>query len=367
MLNTIAKQRALILAACLLFTQAAAAKTAAIVPGHPESAIYQPDPNTFSLVVENDSPSGSDKDYTSGVELSWMSGSSSYEDSGWASALGAITGGTGASSLWSKICGMDRTPALRQQWGITLTQLMFTPDDRRPYRLTGQHPYAGYLALGLATMVKNEDRANSFELQMGTTGKPSLAKNCQHHIHKALNEEPWPNWSDQLPSEFTFCFFFKRYYRLRCLEYSDAGGFQTDSYAFWHTDLGTVYLRGGVGFNYRFGYNLPATGYDTTLNGANSSASPFVTDRKNMSNWSYYGFVGCSGRVVGHDLFLDGTVFHDSPKYVTKYPFVGDVTLGAGMRYKDVDIIFGYTLRSKEYSTQCNPQLLGTLQVRYSF
>lgn len=326
------------------------------------------DPNTVSLIVENDSPSGSDKDYTSGIRLGWMSSSTSYQDApGWSSTLGSLIGGTAASPGWSRLWGMDRTPALRQQWGMTLTQLIFTPEDKSREPIYGQHPYAGYLALGVSSLVKNEDRANSFELQLGATGKPSLAKGSQRTVHKILDEEQWPNWQDQLPSEFAFCFYFKRYYRLRCLEYGNMGGLQTDSYFYWHTDLGTVYLRGGVGFNFRFGRNLPETGYDASINGGSLSASPFVKNKTNSSNWGYYGFTGVTGRVVGHDLFLDGTVFHNSPKYVTKYPFVADASLGAGLRYKNLDIIFAYTLRTKEYSTQCNPQLLGTLQIRYSF
>lgn len=326
------------------------------------------DPNTIHLLIENDSPSGSDKDYTSGVSVGWVSSSTSYNDSpSISSALGTLAGGTNASAGWSRFLGMDRTPALRQQWGLTLTQLMFTPENKRHYPLYNEHPYAGYLGLGIGTIVKNEDRANSLELQIGATGNASLAKNSQRRTHKILGEERWPNWSSQIPSEFAFCFYFKRYYRLRSLEYENAGGFQTDSLAYWHTDLGTVYLRGGIGFNYRFGYNLPSTGTGCSYAGGSLASSPFARSKKSISDWSYYGYAGLEGRVVGHDLFLDGPVFHSYPKYVNKYPLVADASLGFGIRYKEVDFLFGYTLRSKEYSTQCNPQLLGTFQIRYSF
>lgn len=356
--------------AALLFSTALEAGQAPVVAPTAFSpvAAYPDDPNVVSLIVENDSPAGSDKDYTSGVRIGWMSSSASGEDaSGWNSFLGAITGGPAAASAWSRFCGMERTPALRQQWGLSLTQLMFTPEDKRDYPIFDQRPYAGYLALGLGSVVKNEDRANSFEFQIGTTGKPSMVKNSQRTVHKILGEERWPGWRYQLPSEFAFNFYFKRYYRLRALEYASPGGFETDSHFYWHADLGTIYLRGGVGMNYRFGYNLPLTGSDASLNGGNITTNPFVRSKPHASNWSYYGYANIAGRVVGHDLFLDGTVFHSSPKYVNKYPFVGDATLGFGVRYKEFDFLFGYTLRSKEYSTQCNPQLIGTLQVRYSF
>ncbi len=86
----------------------------------------------------------------------------------------------------------------------------------------------GNLTLGLTSLVKNEDRANSLELQLGTTGTNSLAKGSQHFIHKLWGMEQWPGWANQLPGEMTANLFFKRYYRLRGLEKRYGSGFETD-------------------------------------------------------------------------------------------------------------------------------------------
>lgn len=72
--------------------------------------------------------------------------------------------------------GMNGSSNLRQQWGLDLTQLMFTPERKLREPIYGEHPYVGNLTLGLISLVKNEDRANVLELQLGTTGSPSLAK-----------------------------------------------------------------------------------------------------------------------------------------------------------------------------------------------
>lgn len=330
--------------------------------------------------LENDFFGGVDGDYTNGFRADYISqpysGVEKSHDhlcgnrtsSYLATGLGALVGGTGASSRWSKICGMDRTSALREHWAFSLTQFMFTPETKSSFPIYGERGYAGYLGFGVGTLVKNEDRANSFELQIGVTGDPSLTRNTQHFIHKRLGMIQWPGWQNQLPSEATFCFFFKRYYRLRCLEHQNqAGKFETDGFAFWHTDLGTLYLRGGVGMSYRFGYNLPNTSQELSIAGASFPASPFARNKKSISNWSYYGFAGMSGRFVGRDMFLDGTAFHSSPRYVHKFPFVADVSGGIGVKYKNVELLFGYTVRSKEYHTQHAAQTLGSIQLRVMF
>lgn len=327
---------------------------------------------TFGFQLENDFFAGKDKNYTNGVRLSYLSKSCGEGEDGFsnnmARTLGTLTGGTNASPAWSRFCGMERTPALRQQWAITLTQLMFTPEDINTSKpIIGQHPYAGYLALGIGTLVKNEDRANSFELQLGTTGKASLAEQAQDTIHRLWKMQTWPGWDNQLPSEFTFTFYFKRYYRLRFLESKSEGGFTTDGLAFWHADVGTVYVRAGAGMSIRYGYNLTDSSPDFAINGATYVSNPFVQKRDYSSNWSFYGFSGFTARAVAHDLFLDGTVFHDSPRYVDKYPVVADISTGFVVRYKRAELLAGYFLRTREYHNQEKLHVIGMVALKMSF
>lgn len=117
--------------------------------------------------------------------------------------LGTVLGGTNASDSWRRFMGMSGSANLRQQWGLDLTQLMYTPEQKATYPIYNQHPYVGNLTLGLTSLVKNEDRANSLELQLGTTGTNSLAKGSQHFIHKLWGMEQWPGWANQLPGEMT--------------------------------------------------------------------------------------------------------------------------------------------------------------------
>lgn len=156
----------------------------------------------ISFHLENDMFVGDDDNYTNGVRFAWMSGTTSRSHT-FSGMLGTVLGGTNASSSWRRFMGMNGSPNLRQQWGLDLTQLMYTPEQKATYPIYNQHPYVGNLTLGLTSLVKNEDRANSLELQLGTTGTNSLAKGSQHFIHKLWGMEQWPGWSNQLPGEMT--------------------------------------------------------------------------------------------------------------------------------------------------------------------
>lgn len=308
---------------------------------------------SFGIQLDNDLFVGSDCNYTNGIRFAYLSEST------------PVTG----SSFWDwQAFGMDRTPALRNQWALTLTQLMFTPENKSNMPLYGEHPYAGYLGLGFGNLVKNEDRANSLEFQIGVTGKCSLADDAQYTVHHFWEMDQWPGWQYQIPSEVVFEMYFKRFYRISGLEYKHPSGFATDGYGYWNVDAGTVYVRAGGGAAYRFGYNLPNDSpTEYSLNGANFQTSPFVRNERSISDWSVYGTAALGVQGVAYNAFLDGPVFHNFPKYVTKYPVVGNASLGVGMRYKSFEGFFGYQWVTKEYSTQKGIHCIGTIELRYLF
>ncbi len=331
------------------------------VTAHALESPYPYEGASFAIEHANDMFVGDDSDYTSGVSISWMSGTTdSSED--FASILGTVIGGTYASQQWRQVMGMGNSANLRQQWGLDLTQNIFTPDDKSTLPLYGQHPYVGHLALTLSSLVKNEDRANLLEFQLGVTGSASLAKGAQHFIHKVRGMEQWPGWGNQMPSELTFNLNFRRYYRLRNLE-SD----HTDALFYWHAEAGTVKTQAGLGITWRIGQNMGDCCPDLTHYGS-TIARPFASNQGYYTTGlGYYFFVTAGVRAVAHDLYLDGTVFHSYPKYVDKMPFVGQLGYGVGLRYEKAELIFGLYHTSKEYHGQSFGECTGALQLRYTF
>lgn len=140
--------------------------------------------------------------------------------------------------------GMNGSANLRQQWGLDLTQLMYTPEQKATYPIYNQHPYVGNLTLGLTSLVKNEDRANSWSCSSAPRARispraPSISSiSCGVWAMARLGQPA--------PGEMTANLFFKRYYRLRGLEKRYGSGFETDALAYWHADAGTVKVQAGA-------------------------------------------------------------------------------------------------------------------------
>ncbi|KAA4219772.1 lipid A deacylase LpxR family protein, partial [Bacteroides ovatus] len=55
------------------------------------------------------------------------------------------------------------------------------------------------------------------------------------------------------------------------------------------------------------------------------------------------------------------------PKYVNKYPVVGEWGYGFGLRYKRSELLFGLHYMTKEYTQQESMQCVGVLQLRHTF
>ena len=116
-----------------------------------------------------------------------------------------------------------------QYWLHKIKDSIHTPATHTHGAVQGEHPYAGYLALGVAHLYAGECVGSSVEFQLGTTGHPALADEAQDLIHKTCGLERWGGWEEQIPSEVTFQLTARQDYRLPWFEISTPGGWQTDA------------------------------------------------------------------------------------------------------------------------------------------
>lgn len=337
-----------------------------------EKAAFVPaEKASITLLLENDMFAGHDKNYTNGFTLGYMSSTEDNNDLTWLSrSMGMLAGGTCANSAWCGFMGIDTSKVVEHQWGVNITQLMFTPQSHQSYTQPqyGEHPYAAWLALGITSVVKTEDRNNTLDVYLGVVGPAALGHPVQDFVHKVVDSPYWEGWDNQIPNEFAFLVSFESKYRLRFLEtISSTGNLSSDGYASWTVDLGNVYMRGGVEIYMRYGYQLGRNSAYVGWEPTSHAVAPFANMRQPMGPWSAYVFWGARCRGSAYDIFLDGTMFRSSPVTVDKYPVVADVYVGACLVYKDLEFTFGYTQRTKEYHGQDKPQWMGCAVVRYSF
>lgn len=337
-----------------------------------QKASYKPaEKSSFTMLLENDLFSGHDRDYTNGFTFAYMSPTEDNNDLTWLSeSMGMLAGGTCANSAWCGFMGIDTSKLVEHQWGVSITQLMFTPERDQGFKgpQPGQHPYAAWLAIGITSVVKTEDRNNTLDVYLGMVGPAALGHPVQDVVHKAIGSPTWEGWDNQIPNEFAFLVSFESKYRLRFLERtSPCGKFSSDGFAAWTADLGNVYIRGGINGYLRYGYNLPRNSAYVSWNPTSHAVAPFANMREAAGPWSFYGFCGFRARASAYDIFLDGTMFRSSPVTVDRYPFVAEVFGGVCLVHNDWEFVFGYTIRSKEYKTQEEPQWMGCAVIRYCF
>ena len=122
--------------------------------------------STFQL--HNDLFANTDKDYANGARLFCITDDREESDftdmETWLASVQRR-----APDL---ITGFHSPEAPVYNYGISLTQLIFTPNDFNASEAPpGEHPYVGWLALGFFLHAKDSNAINSFELSLGLSWK----------------------------------------------------------------------------------------------------------------------------------------------------------------------------------------------------
>ncbi len=92
--------------------------------------------------------------------------------------------------------GGDATPDLA---GLSLTQLVYTPDDRGPVRDPhDDRPAGAWLALGLFAQRDRGRLSEAAELKLGPVGPAALGRPVQDGVHRALGLSRSGSWDRQV-------------------------------------------------------------------------------------------------------------------------------------------------------------------------
>lgn len=322
----------------------------------------------LTFYLDNDLFGGEDRDYTNGARLSWISSDRKITDIGYIQRfLRPISGDYESLRAFQRVTGFEDPEKVRYNYGVSLTQLMFTPEDPSSFtQPVGQRRYAGWLGLGFSLHVKDDRILNSTELTIGTTGSNSYAEHTQDFIHSVRDFEKFNGWKDQIPNEITVDLSFVQKRRRDFLTYG-SGILRMDGLTEWGTRLGTFRTDAHAGASVRFGYNLPADFSDARLSSTAYSHRYFGADSAYEGNWSAYFTAGAGGTGVLHDATLDGPLFHDFDTGNNREPFYAEIFGGFAVRYRAVEISYIHSLRSKEYEEQDGAANFGSLAMRVRF
>jgi len=327
------------------------------VPGQELARDGKTELGTFSVKHENDLFAGTDRHYTSGLRLSWLSPEG---DDVWA-PLGIVQ-----EFLQSIAQDYDRD---RTRFGWAGGQDIYTPKDRfRTDLITDDRPYAGWLygALSLHTITEDDDDpakkvSESVELALGVVGPEALGEEAQDSIHKLRLIEVFHGWDNELKTEPGIMLSYERKWRHRD-PVPHLDNLEADFIPRIGATLGNVRSQLGLGAAVRFGYNLPRDfGPPGLIHGSQPLSS---LDSRPLGSFSIYAFLTADGRFVGHNIFLDGNTFRDSHS-VDKKRWVADLTAGVAIVYDRFTIAYTNAYRTKEFDGQNRASRFGSVSASF--
>jgi hypothetical protein len=329
---------------------------AAFAQTTPEARERADSEGVFSLVLENDSlSSGADRNYTSGIELSYTSPATNPNIPRWLDDA--------ASPFTHFLSGAEPT-----FWGAAIGQAIFTPQDIQAVRAPpDQHPYAGWLyaQLMVAAEVAPTDarggHLDTYELEFGMVGPSALGEAAQNTIHKVLGAPGARGWDSQLHDEFAFAASFDR--RWRWLPFGVPGvvGLSFDLTPQAGFTVGTLRDEVRAGLIARIGNHLMSDYGPPRVRPSLAGVEHFYGD-----DFSWSIFLGAEGRAVARDLFLDGNTFRDSA-HVERIPYVADFQTGFSMSLHEWRMTYTFVWRTDEFTTQNGRQDFGSLSFSRRF
>lgn len=322
----------------------------------------------LTFYFDNDVFTGTDEGYTNGARLTWVSRNLQPDEMPRTHRyLRALSGDAESLGAFQSITGFRDPKDVQYNYGFSLSQLMFTPEDSQPYtQPVGQRRYAGWLALGISLHAKDDHVLNSIELSLGTTGKHALAENTQDIVHDAINDAKFNGWDNQIPNEFTVDLSFVQKRRIDFIKWN-YGQFRMDAISEWGARLGTFRTGAHIGSMVRIGFNLPPDFSDARLSDTAYSHQYFDTNDPYVGNWSVYLLGGFEGRLALHDATLDGPLFRDFKTGNHREPLVGELYAGLGIRYSDFELSFVHTIRTDEYENEAGHTEYGSVALRVRF
>ena len=315
---------------------------------------------TFSFYFENDLIAKTDRHYTNGVKLSWISPD--------------LTGYAESGKLpdWSlpfvRWLPFINEPGFQRNVALSMGQNIYTPEDiSREDLIEDDRPYAGWAYLGIAFHSKNERRLDTMEFQLGVVGPGSGAEQAQKIVHRNIDNQRPNGWDNQLNNEPGLAIIYER--KLRVLQYGarEAPGF--DAIAHLGGALGNVYTYANAGMEARAGWNIPPDFGDSIIRpGGDTNAPASVQDPRlsGKPGFGLYVFSSVSGYAVLRDIFLDGNTFTDSHSVDKKY-FVADLCVGVSLILYRFKLSYARVFRTEEFHGQKYDPSFGSITLSFSW
>ncbi|HEX3443182.1 MAG TPA: lipid A deacylase LpxR family protein [Chthoniobacterales bacterium] len=312
----------------------------------------------LNVIEENDVVFGTDKHYTQGLKISYIT-----------PQLGDQSFFNAPIKVLRNYLFLFATPESdlddRLEWTL-LGQSLFTPsnlhlDNPDPR----DRPYAGWLYGGVDFIQNAADRRlDSLELQFGVVGSAALGRQTQNDFHVFSGGRKAKGWGYQLANEFGFNASWERKWRFGC-ELPAEFGFEFIPDA--GVTAGNVLTYGELGGLFRIGRGLKANWGPELIRPGYSGTGYFEAARAKKVGLGFSFFAGAQGRAIGRNIFLDGNSFATS-RSVPKNYLVADLIFGVELFYSNCFRVAATgVIRSSEFHNQGVWDKFGSINCSFEF
>jgi lipid A 3-O-deacylase len=332
----------------------------AAIPGtaaSPESAkgTSRKASGTIGIHVENDIFAGTDRGYTNGFKLVWLSPE--------------IGPGPGHLPLTGFLGNLARrlpffaTPVSRRYLSLSLGQNIFTPQDIwRRNLIIDDRPYAGFTYGTLGFYARGPSVLDGFEATIGVVGPASLGGDVQKFLHRTFGWTRPEGWPNQIKNELILGFGADRKWKVR--KPDPTGVFDWDAIVRAHGRISNAVTGAGAGLEIRAGRNLPRDFGSSFIlpGGGGTGIGDEFGFRTSGAPGAVHAFAVFEAQAVARDIFLDGNTFRESHR-VVKRPLVADMAFGLVFRKDRVRASFAYVLRSRRFVGQTYREIFGAFNL----
>jgi len=289
----------------------------------------------FVVTIENDIFCGTDNNYSHGTEMEWVSSQMS-----------------------------DKDGPFRIGYGIN--QIMYTPiEDSLAMPAKSEHPWCGTLTAYRETWIRSSFYSEEVRtrIEIGVLGPASLNERSQRTVHRMINNDLPVGWDNQMPNEPMVNLYQDRYHLLWNGNLNEHWGM--DVKGIYGGTVGTTFINGRAGFQWRAGYNIPN---NSMPGGIEPKAIRDGEVAAPSSGFFVYLMSDVTEMVVLHNATCGSSFFRDREpgQERTLEPLVNTYRYGIVIGYNDLSFTYLIGHRSNEFDGQADGGMdWGMLRLEY--
>lgn len=304
----------------------------------------------LNVAWDNDLLTGSDKGYTNGLRLSWLSTAAEQNDE----CKTCVVAGLRDGFSWLPGVG---SPGSRHAVAVSLRQMMVTPENiEAAAPQYDDIPYMGYLSVESFLYSWNHTRMTGYGITAGIIGPDSGAERAQKWVHKISGSTDPQGWDNQLGTDIVGGLHVTHAHRFLVLGEKQA---IRNEFVWGASAQASTFLSNAMlGIFWRAGRNLPGNFVPEYAGLSSSIGLPGLLDTTGKG-WSV--FAGLIGEAIPYSYLEE----RSGPYTFEQRTLVGHVSLGAGLHTDNFQVALTLRATTAQEETNKDPLTFGTLSLTW--